>query len=133
MRSLVKTETSTETRLSWWAYLFVLDEFIAEADATINGPASFNNTPPALSDRRIEPFYCQSWKTHQHRLKDCSHYLRTLNETVKRVNGTIHRLEEYQPEVRADLRKDPILFREIRNLDCLSQTVCKANRSTRYC
>ena len=30
MRSLVKTKTeaSTETRLSWWAYLFVLDEFI---------------------------------------------------------------------------------------------------------
>lgn len=55
MRSLVKTETSTETstetRLSWWAYLFVLDEFIAEADATINGPAAYNNTPPALSDR----------------------------------------------------------------------------------
>ena len=53
MRSLVKTKTeaSTETRLSWWAYLFILDEFIAEADATINGPAAYNNTPPALSDR----------------------------------------------------------------------------------
>jgi hypothetical protein len=32
-------------------YLFVLDEFIGEADATINGPATYNNTPPALSDR----------------------------------------------------------------------------------
>ncbi|MEG4306023.1 type II toxin -antitoxin system TacA 1-like antitoxin [Microcoleus sp. D3_18a_C4] len=51
MRSLVKTETSTETRLSWWAYLFVLDEFIAEADATINGPAALGNPVLKLSER----------------------------------------------------------------------------------
>ena len=51
MRSLVKTETSTETRLYWWAQLFVQGEFIGEADATLNGPAAYNNTPPALSDR----------------------------------------------------------------------------------
>ena len=51
MRSLVKTETCTETRLSWWAYLFVLDEFIAEADATINGPAAFGNPVLKLSER----------------------------------------------------------------------------------
>ncbi|WP_333202175.1 hypothetical protein [Microcoleus sp. S28C3] len=51
MRSLVSTGTSTETRRCWWAYLFVLDEFIAEADATIDRPAAYNNTPAALSDR----------------------------------------------------------------------------------
>jgi uncharacterized protein (DUF1778 family) len=55
MRSLVKTQTSTEasteTRLSWWAYLFILDEFIAEADATINGPAAFGNPVLKLSVR----------------------------------------------------------------------------------
>ena len=51
MRSLVSTGTNTETRRCWWAYLFVLDEFIAEADATIDSPAACNNTPPALSDR----------------------------------------------------------------------------------
>ena len=53
MRSLVKTKTeaSTETRLSWWAYLFILDEFIAEADATINGPAAFGNPVLKLSVR----------------------------------------------------------------------------------
>ena len=56
MRSLVKTETSTEIRLSWWAYLFVLDEFIAEADAIIDGAAAYNNTPPALSETRSSLF-----------------------------------------------------------------------------
>lgn len=56
MRSLVKTETSTETRLSWWTYLFVLDEFIAEADATINGPAAFGNPVLHLSERDWEFF-----------------------------------------------------------------------------
>ncbi len=29
----------------------MLDEFIAEADATIDRPAAYNHTPPALSDR----------------------------------------------------------------------------------
>jgi uncharacterized protein (DUF1778 family) len=51
MRSLVKTETSTETRLYWWAYLFVQGEFIAEADATLNGPAAFGNPVLKLSER----------------------------------------------------------------------------------
>lgn len=51
MRSLVYTETSTETRRCWWAYLFVLDEFIAEADGAIDPSAAYNHTPPALSDR----------------------------------------------------------------------------------
>jgi hypothetical protein len=50
MRSLVKTETSTETRFYWWPYPFVQGEFIAGADATINGPAAYN-TSPALGDR----------------------------------------------------------------------------------
>jgi len=50
-RSLVQTETSSETRRCWWAYLFVLDEFIAEADARIDRPAAYNNTDPALSGR----------------------------------------------------------------------------------
>ena len=51
MRSLVSTGTSTETRVSGWAYLFFRDKFIAEADATTNGLATYNNTPAALSDR----------------------------------------------------------------------------------
>jgi uncharacterized protein (DUF1778 family) len=55
MRSLVKTQTSTEAsteaRVKWWTYLFILDEFIAEADATINGPAAFGNPVLKLSVR----------------------------------------------------------------------------------
>lgn len=43
MLSLVKTPGSTETKLNWYAYLFLLEEFIAEANAIINGPAAFGN------------------------------------------------------------------------------------------
>ncbi len=51
MQTHVNPVKSTETRLEWWAYLFILDEFIAEADATINGPAAYNNEPLILSER----------------------------------------------------------------------------------
>lgn len=54
MQTVVEPLKSTETRLEWWAYMFVLDEFIGEADATINGPAAYNNMPPALSRRDQE-------------------------------------------------------------------------------
>jgi uncharacterized protein (DUF1778 family) len=55
MRSqLVKPVKSTETRLDWWAYLFILDEFIAEADAIINGPAAYCREQPKLSERDWE-------------------------------------------------------------------------------
>lgn len=43
MLSLVKTPGSTEIKLNWYAYLFMLEELIAEADAIMNGPAAFGN------------------------------------------------------------------------------------------
>ncbi len=50
MRSLVKTPGSTETKLKWYAYLFLLEEFIAEADAMIDGPSAFGNPVLRLSE-----------------------------------------------------------------------------------
>ncbi|MFB2923533.1 hypothetical protein [Aerosakkonema funiforme] len=43
MLSLVKAPGSTETKVNWYANLFLLEEFIAEVDAIINGPAAFGN------------------------------------------------------------------------------------------
>jgi hypothetical protein len=51
MESLVCTEKSTETRVKWLACLHLLQEYLDELDATINGPAAYNNEPLVLSER----------------------------------------------------------------------------------
>ena len=54
MRSLVKKNTSTEIRAKWLTELFLLQEYIDEWDAIINGPDAFGNKPLRLSARDWE-------------------------------------------------------------------------------
>ncbi len=54
MQTFAKTAGSTETRVKWLTYLFLLEEYVAELDAIINGPAAFGNPVLSLSDRDWE-------------------------------------------------------------------------------
>ena len=56
MQTFTKTEGSTETRIKWLTYLFLIEEYVAELDATINGPAAFGNPVLYLSERDWEFF-----------------------------------------------------------------------------
>lgn len=54
MQTFAKTAGSTETRVKWLTYLFLLEEYVAELDAIVNGPAAFGNPVLSLSDRDWE-------------------------------------------------------------------------------
>ena len=54
MQTFSKTEGSTETKVKWLTYLFLLEEYVAELDAIVNGPAAFGNPVLSLSDRDWE-------------------------------------------------------------------------------
>lgn len=54
MQTFAKTAGSTETRVKWLTYLFLLEEYAAELDAIVNGPAAFGNPVLSLSDRDWE-------------------------------------------------------------------------------
>ncbi|WP_017714769.1 hypothetical protein [Kamptonema formosum] len=48
------TEKRSETRVKWLACLHLLQEYLDELDATINGPAAYSNRPGQLSERDWE-------------------------------------------------------------------------------
>ena len=54
MQTFSKTEGSTETKIKWLTYLFLLEEYVAELDAIVNGPAAYSSTPSSLSERDWE-------------------------------------------------------------------------------
>jgi uncharacterized protein (DUF1778 family) len=56
MQTFSKTEGSTETKIKWLTYLFLLEEYVAELDAIVNGPAAFGNPILYLSEREWESF-----------------------------------------------------------------------------
>ena len=56
MQTFTKTAGSTETRIKWLTYLFLLEEYVAELDAIVNGPAAFGNPVLSLSERDWEFF-----------------------------------------------------------------------------
>lgn len=54
MQTFTKTAGSTETRIKWLACLFLLEEYVAELDAIVNGPAAYSSTPCTVSERDWE-------------------------------------------------------------------------------
>ena len=56
MQVALPTEKSSETKLKFLAFLLILEEYVAELDAIINGPAAYGHKPLVLSQRDWEYF-----------------------------------------------------------------------------